>query len=503
MAPRRKNADLKLKSVWDEHLIVPLLPLVKHRNKLWNYLIAHCKPEHCDNSSDKRHVGSFADIPFREMTLPLEASRVISSEFSLFTTTVVARHESARGDTTKLVVRLQDGHEVETVVIRHLGHATVCLSSQIGCQMGCRFCATGTMGIIGDLTAGEIVEQLIHANSVTRIRNAVMMGMGEPLNNFDNVKAAVEFMIDSRRFAMAARHVTVSTVGVLKNMTRLSDELPNVNLALSLHAPNQTVRISIVPAGRAHHIDRLMEAVDYHILKNGMAPLSKEVVAAEGAAQGALAFSLAADPQDQQDQDLTNPGRRGRISGVMIEYILIRGINDTDEHAHELAALLLPRRQHLLLNLIPYNPTDVAEDYAPPLKEQVDSFFAICSGAPYFIYTRRRQEMGQDIAGACGQLALVRGNNTSSEPAADLEDIGSKKQKNNASSPSPPVPVPAVPAASGSVLDDVLRGYEVHSHQPLEDSWLRRRAQRCRVMVLSNLLIPLGLLLAGDLLFKQ
>lgn len=181
MAPRRKNADLKLKSVWDEHLIAPLLENAKHRNKLWNYLVAHCKPDHCDNSADKKHVGNFQDIPFREWMLPTEASRIISEEFSLFTTTVVEKKESHRGDTTKLIVRLQDGHEVETVVIRHLGHATVCVSSQIGCQMGCKFCATGTMGIIGDLTAGEIVEQLVHANSVTRIRNVVFMGMGEPL----------------------------------------------------------------------------------------------------------------------------------------------------------------------------------------------------------------------------------------------------------------------------------------------------------------------------------
>lgn len=181
MAPKRKNADLKLKSVWDEHLIAPLLPLQKHRNKLWTYLIAHCKPSHCDNSSDKKHVSSFDNVPFREWNLPVETSRNISADFSLFTTTVVEKKESYRGDTTKLIVRLQDGHEVETVVIRHLGHATVCVSSQIGCQMGCKFCATGTMGIIGDLTAGEIVEQLIHANAVTKIRNVVFMGMGEPL----------------------------------------------------------------------------------------------------------------------------------------------------------------------------------------------------------------------------------------------------------------------------------------------------------------------------------
>jgi adenine C2-methylase RlmN of 23S rRNA A2503 and tRNA A37 len=181
MAPRRKPTDLPLKSIWDEHLLAPILTNVKHRNKLWVYLIAHVNTDQDKVINDKRLVTSFDDIPFREWCLPLEASKYISQNFSLFTSTIVEKSDSTRGDTTKLLIRLQDGHEVETVVIRHLGHATVCVSSQIGCQMGCKFCATGTMGIIGDLTAGEIVEQLIHANCVTKIRNVVFMGMGEPL----------------------------------------------------------------------------------------------------------------------------------------------------------------------------------------------------------------------------------------------------------------------------------------------------------------------------------
>jgi hypothetical protein len=139
MPPRRKNNnDLPLKSVWDEHLINPLLTNVKHRNRLWTYLIARARPDHCVDTNEKRKLVSLQEVPWREWCLPVEASRQITENFQLFTTTVVHKHESIRGDTTKLVVRLQDGHEVETVVIRHLNHATVCISSQIGCQMGCK-----------------------------------------------------------------------------------------------------------------------------------------------------------------------------------------------------------------------------------------------------------------------------------------------------------------------------------------------------------------------------
>jgi adenine C2-methylase RlmN of 23S rRNA A2503 and tRNA A37 len=131
-----------------------------------------------------------------------QAIQRLLTEFVKFTVRVTEKIEAAKGDTTKLLIALQDGHQIEAVVIRHMHHATVCVSSQIGCQMGCRFCATGTMGIIGDLTAGEIVEQLVLADMVTRIRNVVFMGMGEPLNNYDNVKLAVQFMIDDKRFAL-------------------------------------------------------------------------------------------------------------------------------------------------------------------------------------------------------------------------------------------------------------------------------------------------------------
>lgn len=125
---------------------------------------------------------SISEVPFESWCVNRKSAAALRSDFVKYTTSLSEQHESARGDTTKLLLKLQDGHEIETVIMRHVGHATVCVSSQIGCQMGCRFCATGTMGIIGNLTSGEIMEQLVRANGITKIRNVVFMGMGEPLS---------------------------------------------------------------------------------------------------------------------------------------------------------------------------------------------------------------------------------------------------------------------------------------------------------------------------------
>eukprot|EP00602_Paraphysomonas_sp_CaronLab_P000185 CAMPEP_0185028916 /NCGR_PEP_ID=MMETSP1103-20130426/14996_1 /TAXON_ID=36769 /ORGANISM="Paraphysomonas bandaiensis, Strain Caron Lab Isolate" /LENGTH=459 /DNA_ID=CAMNT_0027563495 /DNA_START=44 /DNA_END=1420 /DNA_ORIENTATION=- len=383
MAPRRKNADLVHKSIWDEVSVSNVFSKhnssSKHKYKLWKWMIAH--PD-----------VALQDVPMREWCVPKAVEKELKEGFSHFTSKVVEKSVSSRGDTTKLLIELQDGHRIETVVIQHLGHTTVCVSSQVGCQMGCRFCATGTMGIIGDLTSGEIVEQVVYANQVSKVRNVVFMGMGEPLNNYENVKLAVEFLVDSKRLGLSARHVTVSTVGVVKYMKRLTDELTNVNLALSLHAPNQEVRLKIVPAAAGHHIDKLIDAIDYHVSRS-------------------------------------KPNKRTlmKVTSVMIEYILIKDVNDLEEHAHELGKLLAPRRKHILLNLIPYNPTDVpGQNFEPPTQDSIDRFYQICTSDEYQIFSRVRQEMGQDIAGACGQLALKNPSAVSPETVTrDIEDIGS------------------------------------------------------------------------------
>ena len=371
----------------------------EHAKNLWQHMI-------------RNPTQPLEETPFKALGLPMKKVPIILEQFVKFTTKIVERNESSRGDTVKLLVELQDGHRVETVVMKHVKRVTVCLSSQIGCAMGCRFCATGTMGIIGDLTCGEIIEQFMHARSVALPRNVVYMGMGEPLNNYENVLDSLHFMLDTKRFCLAAKHITVSTVGVVKNMYRLSDEIPEVNIALSLHAPTQETRLKIVPAAAMHNINKLMEAVDYYIAAN-----------------------------EKRKPGSVDPKKR---KGVMIEYILIQDINDTEEHAHQLGNLLMGRREHLFLNLIPYNPTDVCEDYKPPTRESVERFQKILMSDAYEVQTRIRVEMGQDIAGACGQLALVK---PGKEGEVDIEDIvgvsNRKKIKavrgksNSSSSPSP------------------------------------------------------------------
>jgi adenine C2-methylase RlmN of 23S rRNA A2503 and tRNA A37 len=430
MAPKRR--EFQLRSIWDDSSVVEILSR-KHALKLWNWIATH-PDKSLDDALEQEWVIN---------RVPRQAAQKIKENFVLSTSRIAERYDSNRGDTTKLLVELHDGHRIETVVMKHDKRTTVCVSSQIGCQMGCKFCATGTLGIIGDLASAEILEQLMHAIRVAKIRNVVFMGMGEPLNNFENVKKSIEFMVDEKRFGLSPRHVTVSTVGVIKNMRRLTEEIPNVNLALSLHAPNQAVRVKIVPAASAHKMDKLIEAVDHHII------------------QGVASFSHDNGRDNGRDnsrggQNIDNKQVRRALEkwyGVMIEYILIDDVNDREEHAHELAALLSAtplRRKHIILNLIPYNPTEVAESYRPPTRESVERFTKICMSEPYCVTTRVRKEMGQDIAGACGQLALVqvqkdknnddshgheeRKDGTQDKPLIqDLEDIAKPAQSPRAS----------------------------------------------------------------------
>lgn len=223
-----------------------------------------------------------------------------TEEFATITSRVQLYKTSSDGSTTKIAVELQDGHVVESVLMRHESRVTICVSSQVGCAMGCTFCATGTMGIRGNLSSGEILEQLVHGSQILAssletpdsdghlgtdvvigedkadggkqkrpldlIRNVVFMGMGEPLNNYTNVLAACRALIDRRLWNLAHNHVTVSTVGVPSRMRDLTRDLPEVNLALSLHAPNQSMREKIVPAAKGTPIESLIEALDEHMM---------------------------------------------------------------------------------------------------------------------------------------------------------------------------------------------------------------------------------------------
>eukprot|EP00930_Biecheleria_cincta_P075420 TRINITY_DN62593_c0_g1_i1.p1 TRINITY_DN62593_c0_g1~~TRINITY_DN62593_c0_g1_i1.p1 ORF type:complete len:472 (+),score=87.50 TRINITY_DN62593_c0_g1_i1:23-1417(+) len=290
---------------------------------------------------------------------------------------------SADGSTTKMVIELRDGHKVESVVMRHDDRTTICVSSQVGCQMGCTFCATGTLPIVGDLSAGEIVEQLLLAQHQEAkdgrqpVRNAVFMGMGEPLNNYDAVLTAVRTMTDLNqlgRLALPQSRVTISTVGVVPRMKQLVRDMPGLSLALSLHAPTQELREQIVPSAKHVSLEDLLGAMDLHLEQ--------------------------------------------RTARAMVEYVLLAGVNDTDECATQLGLLLAPRARKVLVNLIPYNPgaSSVPGGFNAPRHEQVERFQLILSAMK--IQTRVRREMGQDIAGACGQLALAQ-----TGPAQDVEDF--------------------------------------------------------------------------------
>ena len=297
--------------------------------------------------------------------------------FSTLTSKVQMHKTSADGTTTKLAVELQDGHVVESVLMRHEGRATLCVSSQVGCAMGCTFCATGTMGIRGNLCSGEILEQLVHASRILAtshlgekraseidlssvenelenkenvqetkfdersdvtdptqprtnsrkkrqkqkrldlIRNIVFMGMGEPLNNYANVLAACRAMIDRRLWNLAHNRVTVSTVGVTSRMRDLTRDLPEVNLALSLHAPNQVMREKIVPAAKGTPIESLIEALDAHMMA-----FSKRKIA-EHSEEGDQDSNFASGTEFNLEQRQTaSKKKRAMIEYVMCEYFL-------------------------------------------------------------------------------------------------------------------------------------------------------------------------------------
>jgi adenine C2-methylase RlmN of 23S rRNA A2503 and tRNA A37 len=234
---------------------------------------------------------------------------------------------------------------------------------------------------LSNLTSGEIVEQLLHANSVERIRNVVFMGMGEPLDNYTSVLTAVRCMSDTGRFGLSPSRISVSTVGVVPKLRSLAQDLPDVGLALSLHAPNQALRQQIVPTAKAWNIHRILEATDAFI--------------------------------DQQNARISSQNRKKH---VLVEYVLIHEINDMESVAHELGDLLQGRA--VLLNVIPYNPTSVPFDYKPPSHDKTTHFVSIVRS--YGVHTLLRQELGQDIASACGQLVIDKANNACK---TDMEDL--------------------------------------------------------------------------------
>ncbi len=267
----------------------------------------------------------------------------------------------SHGGVTKWVFELRDGCRVETVLIPMAHHATVCISSQVGCRMGCRFCETGRMGFQRNLDVGEIVAQ-VHAVKVQMgmdVRNVVFMGMGEPLDNFDAVTHAIRVMEDQRGLNIAQRHMTLSTVGLIKGIERLSAlNWPRLKLAVSLNAPQDELRTELMPMNRNNPLACLKHVMAQYPLARGNA--------------------------------------------LFVEYVLIKGLNDQPRHAKQLADYLkgLPVK----LNLIPYSPRRHSP-FESPSDADVDRFHSALIAEQVFV--RLRRSKGAAISAACGQLGAA------------------------------------------------------------------------------------------------
>lgn len=279
---------------------------------------------------------------------------------------VVEQHDSVDG-TRKWLIRVEGGSCIETVFIPEKDRGTLCVSSQVGCSLDCSFCATGKQGFNRDLTAAEIIGQVwIAANSFgsfepgaqRRVTNVVLMGMGEPLLNFDNVVDAMQLMLDDCAYGLSKRRVTLSTSGVVPALDRLADHV-DVSLAISLHAPNDELRNELVPINRKYPIHVLLDSARRYL------------------------------------ERMPDTHRK-----VTVEYTLMRNVNDRAHHARELAELL--RNLPCKINLIPFNPF-AGVDYERVSNTSLSQFRDILHQAGYIVTVRTTR--GDDIAAACGQLA--------------------------------------------------------------------------------------------------
>ena len=330
-------------------------------------------------------------------TLPLKLRAKFEKEWPLEIEAGIFVSKDER--TIKALFVLPDDFRIESVLMRHEGRNTVCVSSQVGCALACSFCATGRMGFKRNLTAGEIVSQVLFwarwlkKNNISpfekgglrgilkltspqpspskgegeihpappfkrreteKVNNIVFMGMGEPLLNYDNVLAAIKMINDPKGLAIGARHISISTVGIIEGIERLAQETIQVNLAISLHAPTDELRLSLMPINKKYPIEKVLEAVDEYI----------------------------------------NKTRRK----VMFEYIMIKGVNDSEEQARRLAKIL--KRPLIFINLIACNPTG---ELKPSLAAQIKKFKDILEKSG--LQALQRYRFGEEIGAACGQLA--------------------------------------------------------------------------------------------------
>jgi len=322
----------------------------------------------------KYRAGQIADwlhkkrvTSFDEMTdLPQSLRAELARQFSLDKIDIV-RVLGSKDSTQKFLFRLPDGNLIESVLIpaspalygEKSDRRTICISTQVGCAYGCKFCASGLEGFSRNLRANEIVDEIIAVERASgeKIDNIVFMGMGEPFANFENLTRAIRIINSPWGLGIGARHITVSTSGLAPQIRKLADEPTQVRLAVSLHGATDEVRDRIMPINRRYNIDMLLSACDYYI--------------------------------SRKKQRLT------------FEYILIAGVNDSDEQAHLLAKHA--RRLSAKVNLIPYNTVE-GLPWSRPSRNRQENFLSILRAAR--IAGTLRREKGHDIEAACGQLRL-------------------------------------------------------------------------------------------------
>ena len=320
-----------------------------------------------ENNLPKFRINQLEDLIFKQFvssfdemsTFPKSLREQLNEKFDLFTLSLVETKKTK--DTVKFVFKTKDDNYMESVLILHDKRRTVCVSSQIFCAMGCKFCATGAKPFKRNLTVNEIVEQVLFnsnylKNKNERVTNIVYMGMGEPFMNYDNVIESIRIFNDENKFNIGARHIVVSTVGIIPKIKEFMNFNLQVKLAISLHAANNKLRSELMPINDQYPLKKLIEAGDQFTKK-------------------------------------TN-------KKVSYEYVLIKNVNDSEDHANELVKLLKGKLVHV--NLIVYNPHEFA-NFEKPSKSVVDKFKKILNSNN--IESSIRHSIGDEISGACGQLA--------------------------------------------------------------------------------------------------
>ncbi|WP_394922317.1 23S rRNA (adenine(2503)-C(2))-methyltransferase RlmN [uncultured Robinsoniella sp.] len=298
-----------------------------------------------------------ADSP-RDMTNLSKGLRdTLAEHYDCTCLSVVEVLTSQIDGTQKYLFELADQNVIESVLMRYKHGNSVCISSQVGCKMGCRFCASTIGGWTRNLTAAEMLDQIYRIQKLSgeRVSNVVVMGTGEPLDNYDNILKFFQMLTDEHGLNISQRNITVSTCGIVPKMKQLAEEQLQITLALSLHASNQAKRQELMPIANRYSLDEVIDACQYYFEKTG---------------------------------------RR-----ITFEYSLVGGVNDKKEDADELAALIKPLNCHV--NLIPVNPIKERE-YVQSQKKVIDNFKNKLEKCGINVTIRR--EMGRDINGACGQL---------------------------------------------------------------------------------------------------